>query len=195
MSLTRSWINALSIVLIVLFLACVSPAQARYLSSDPIGLAGGLNTYAYALDNPLRYIDPSGLSSLSLNGPTGQLCMYSRNGDLLFCCDAANNIDSRVRSNFPNGHWPSGSFPYLRPTTHADDSPNSKFGSFGNLVFDVPGHSDMGVHSGRQDTPDGAGRTGPGHATQGCIRTTDNCMQRIINSMQNDPLTNIDVTW
>ncbi len=61
------------------------PSIGRYITSDPIGLDGGLNIYGYALSNPLTHIDPTGESATagatwggnigtgigSLGGPVG----------------------------------------------------------------------------------------------------------------------------
>ena len=58
------------------------PQTGRFLTQDPIGLAGGVNLYAYAGNDPISFSDPFGLckrpddpacklEGLALRGPTG----------------------------------------------------------------------------------------------------------------------------
>jgi RHS repeat-associated protein len=41
-------------------------STGRYIQADPIGLDGGPSPYSYAMNNPLRYMDPSGLEIANL---------------------------------------------------------------------------------------------------------------------------------
>ncbi|WP_437338355.1 RHS repeat-associated core domain-containing protein [Sorangium sp. So ce394] len=47
------------------------PAEGQYISADPLGLAGGLEPFAYATNAPLLRIDPSGLVWSTVSGRAG----------------------------------------------------------------------------------------------------------------------------
>lgn len=45
------------------------PTLGRYITSDPIGISGGLNSYSYGLQNSVRHIDPLGLETTMVCRP------------------------------------------------------------------------------------------------------------------------------
>ena len=44
------------------------PSTGRYITSDPIGLRGGLNPFSYVNGNPMRYVDLRGLDNVGCDG-------------------------------------------------------------------------------------------------------------------------------
>jgi RHS repeat-associated protein len=157
------------------------PAIGRFISEDPIGFDGGGNFYRYVQNNPVLLIDPFGLSSMTFNRSNGSLTLYDKDGNVVVVCTAANNT-----TKSSNGPWPNGTYPFSSHNNHPPD-PNGSYGSYGIDVFDVPGRTGMGVHSGRSNSG------GPSHPTLGCVRTTDDCMKQITDWQSHDPMTDITV--
>ena len=52
--------------------------MGRFVTKDPIGFKGGINAYAYAKNNPVKYRDPSGLYE-TLFGPSPSLDWLLKN--------------------------------------------------------------------------------------------------------------------
>src|SRR5215472_12610536 len=128
------------------------------------------------------------MSTLEFSRGSSKMRLVAADNTVIASWDAANNVDSHSK-----GIWPNGVYQFDHYRAHPGDPPNSEFGSHGIFVFDVPNREGMGVHSGRENVPDGLGRSGFRHCTMGCIRTTDDATAQLVRTHAIDPIVSITV--
>ena len=97
------------------------PSIGRYISEDPIGQSGGLNTFLYVANSPLKFVDPDGLKLKYANPYTrGAVdrarAYYAENGvsdpftaledsDLTYTVDDNNSGDQYYNPADRTIHW------------------------------------------------------------------------------------------
>lgn len=164
------------------------PEVGRWLSKDPILFKGGdVNLYGYTFNDPINFIDPSGLSGVEFDRKSGRIYIYP-GGEGTYgppqSFPAGNNTvnpGGDPMTPESNGPAPSGAFS-VGSYISVNGGPNSSYGS-GFFPINLGLRKGVGIHAGREN------RGGPNAKTLGCIRTNEQAM----DALRRDPPTRIKI--
>ncbi len=143
------------------------PEAGRYVSADPIGLAGGMNLYAYVENDPVNWVDSDGLAPIGFGvfsfSPVPHIPSPS---DLISYHDNRNDFNQNASYSEASQTWngdvpallhqlPGWSFNWYNLGNQKYVSPDGKseliFDSKGNLVSDC---LNMGTYNYASPTKD-----------------------------------------
>jgi RHS repeat-associated protein len=148
-------------------------AQYRFISVDPIidhvaalGDPKRWNLYAFCGGNPITYLDADGRTYLVINKARNSIGIFYGAWGLIGWFNASNNVWGNIKP------WPSGAFPFIEwhPARKGTYLAWESIGPWGIWIFDVPGRSAMGFHSGRWGQTDDYEHYDWEYVTNGCIR-------------------------
>lgn len=77
-----------------------SPTLGRFMQTDPIGFGGGANFYGYTRNDPLNFVDPTGLAAIVVIAPIcSGFWIYEGYGDSMTrsCADASGGSSPGTR--------------------------------------------------------------------------------------------------
>lgn len=137
------------------------------------------------------------MSELACDHALKTLTLFDRGYVKIGSWPANNNVQLSVQAQAGLVRLPNGIYP-ITPTDCAAPFPHNEKSSDAigptGIVRLVPFfhngqlHTAVGVHAGRKGVADAAGRSGPNHATDLCVRANDTAMSMIRMTMARDPL-------